>query len=512
LRDGKAPMSRLHLFVLAGSLALLGLAIAAYKLLVLGFPLTPETQTEVWRIEVHASFDAAGGPVKAALKLPVQTGYATVIEQGFSAHGYGVTTERAEANRRAIYSRRDAQGRQDLYYRAVIDVARTAGAPEEDKPIARAPAFRADALPAARTLVDAAQAESADVRTLAATIVKRLLAAKPGEPAAYLLGKDPSPGRIVAVAVDLLRLAGTPARIVNGLALHPERRNARFTRWLEVYDGTQWFAVYPTETSRARQRLLLPWWRGSGPLIELDGGTKVATDVTVNRSYELGVRAAVAQQRAQEKKLIEFSLFGLPLQSQALFRTLLVIPLGVFLLVVLRNVIGFKTFGTFMPVLIALAFRQTGLAAGIVFFVIVLACGLAVRLYVERLKLLLVPRLGAVLIVVVGLIAALTIITHRMGLDVGLSVGLFPMVILTMTIERMTVTWEERGAGEALQQAAGSLLVAAVCFLIISHATIEHLFFVFPELLLVLLAATLLLGRYTGYRVLEVLRFRVLAK
>jgi len=505
-------MSRLHLVMLAGLLAALGLAFFAYKVLHLGFPLTPEARTEVWRIEVHASFEASGGPVKAALKLPTQTGYATLVDQGFSARGYGVTTERAEANRRAIYARRDASGRQDLYYRVLIDIGRSSGAPEEDRPLARAPSFRADALPAAQTIVDAAQAESADARSLAATLLKRLQAAKPGDPAAYLLGREPTPARLVAVAVDLLRLAGTPARVVNGLSLYPERRNARFLRWLEAYDGARWFAVFQSETSRPAQRLLLPWWRGQGPLVELEGGTQLATDVTVNRSYELGVRAAVAQQRALEKTLIEFSLFGLPLQSQALFRTLLVIPLGVFLLVVLRNVIGFKTFGTFMPVLIALAFRQTGLAAGIVFFVIVLALGLAVRLYVERLKLLLVPRLGAVLIVVVGLIAALTVITHRMGLDVGLSVGLFPMVILTMTIERMTVTWEERGAGEALQQAAGSLAVAAVCFLIISHATVEHLFFVFPELLLVLLAATLLLGRYTGYRVLEVLRFRVLAK
>jgi hypothetical protein len=505
-------MSRLHLYLLSGLLAALGLALGAYKLLVLGFPLTPEAQTEVWRVEVHVAFEAAGGPVTAALKVPAQTGSATLIDQGFSARGYGVTTERAEANRRAVYAKREAKGRQDLYYRVLIDVGRAGSAPEEDKPTARAPAFRADALPAAQTLVDAAQAESADARTLAATLVKRLLAAKPGDAAAYLLGREPPAGRIVAVAVDLLRLAGTPARVVNGLSLQPERRDAQFTRWLEVHDGARWFAVYPGETSRAKQRQLLPWWRGQGPLVELEGGAHPAVDVTVSRSYELGVRAAVAQQRAQERKLIEFSLFGLPLQSQALFRTLLVIPLGVFLLVVLRNVIGFKTFGTFMPVLIALAFRQTGLAAGVVFFVIVLALGLAVRLYVERLKLLLVPRLGAVLIVVVGLIAGLTIVTHRMGLDVGLSVGLFPMVILTMTIERMTVTWEERGAGEALQQAAGSLLVAAACFLIISRDTVEHLFFVFPELLLVLLAATLLLGRYTGSRVLEVLRFRVLAK
>jgi hypothetical protein len=220
----------------------------------------------------------------------------------------------------------------------------------------------------------------------------------------------------------------------------------------------------------------------------------------------------VAQQRALERKLVEFSLFGLPLQSQSLFRTLLIVPLGVFVLVVLRNVVGFKSFGTFMPVLIALAFRQTGLAAGLVFFCIVLALGLAVRLYFERLKLLLVPRLAAVLIVVVIAIAVLSVFSSRIGLDVGLSIGLFPIVILTMTIERMTVTWEERGPAEALQQALGSLAVALVCYLLMQLSITEHLFFVFPELLLPLLAATLLLGRYTGFRLVELRRFRELRR
>ena len=41
-----------------------------------------------------------------------------------------------------------------------------------------------------------------------------------------------------------------------------------------------------------------------------------------------------------------------------------------------------------------------------------------------------------------------------------------------------------------------------------SNRYLEHLIFVFPELLLVILAMTLLLGRYTGYRLTELWRFR----
>ncbi|NIO09075.1 MAG: hypothetical protein GTO40_14095, partial [Deltaproteobacteria bacterium] len=59
--------------------------------------------------------------------------------------------------------------------------------------------------------------------------------------------------------------------------------------------------------------------------------------------------------------LLEFSLLSLPIRTQAVYRVLLMIPLGALLVVVFRNVIGINTFGTFMPVLIALAFRETQL-------------------------------------------------------------------------------------------------------------------------------------------------------
>jgi hypothetical protein len=130
----------------------------------------------------------------------------------------------------------------------------------------------------------------------------------------------------------------------------------------------------------------------------------------------------------------------------------------------------------------------------------------------EHLRLLLVPRLASVLIIVVLLMALVSILAHQLGFETGLSVALFPMVILTMTIERMSIVWEERGPMEAIQQGVGSLLVAALCYTVMENAVLKHLFFVFPELLLCVLAFTLLLGRYSGYRLLELFRFRALAQ
>jgi hypothetical protein len=110
------------------------------------------------------------------------------------------------------------------------------------------------------------------------------------------------------------------------------------------------------------------------------------------------------------------------------------------------------------------------------------------------------------------IIFVLTVLFHRLGFTQGLSLGLFPIVILTMTIERMSIVWEENGPREALQQAAGSLVVGALTYLVMNLPQLEHLLFVFPELLLVVLAATLLLGRYSGYRLTELRRFRALSR
>jgi peptidoglycan/LPS O-acetylase OafA/YrhL len=144
-------------------------------------------------------------------------------------------------------------------------------------------------------------------------------------------------------------------------------------------------------------------------------------------------------------------------------------------------------------------------------FSLVVALGLTARFYLEKLRLLLVPRLAAVLTVVVLLMLSISIVGHALDLETGLSIALFPMVILTMVIERMSIVWDERGPSAALTEGVGSLIVAMVAYVVMSIDELEHLLFVFPELLLIILGLCLLLGRYTGYRLTEMVRFSELS-
>jgi hypothetical protein len=117
--------------------------------------------------------------------------------------------------------------------------------------------------------------------------------------------------------------------------------------------------------------------------------------------------------------------------------------------------------------------------------------------------------IGAVLIIVVVLMAGFSVLSHKLGWDEALNMTFFPMVILAWTIERMSITWEEQGPREVLVQGGGSLLVAILAFLVMDQPQIRHLAFNFPELNLCVLALILYLGRYTGYRLLELHRFAV---
>ena len=67
---------------------------------------------------------------------------------------------------------------------------------------------------------------------------------------------------------------------------------------------------------------------------------------------------------------------------------------GALLVVIFRDVIGMKTLGTLMTILVSLAFRETELGWGIFLLSLIVGMGLLVRFYLNQLKLLLVPRLA----------------------------------------------------------------------------------------------------------------------
>ena len=158
----------------------------------------------------------------------------------------------------------------------------------------------------------------------------------------------------------------------------------------------------------------------------------------------------------------------------------------------------------------AQGFPVCSLVPGLVSFVAVIGIGLALRGYLSRLDLLLVARIATLIVLVIFVISVLSIIGYQMGYSTGMTITFFPMIIMAWTIERMSILWEEEGSHEVLLQGGGSLLVAVLAYLLMQMPLLNHLSFNFPELNLVLLAAILGMGQYTGYKLSELYRFRAM--
>lgn len=163
-----------------------------------------------------------------------------------------------------------------------------------------------------------------------------------------------------------------------------------------------------------------------------------------------------------------------------------------------------------MPVLIAMAFIQTSLGLGLINFVAIVAIGLMLRSYLSALNLLLVSRIATIIVIVIFIIGLMSLVGYKLGFNTGMTVAFFPIIILAWTIERMSILWEEEGARQVLIRGGGSLIVAVMAYLGMQSSWVGYLSFNFPELNLVVVALIMLLGRYTGYRLLELRRFQAM--
>ncbi len=501
--------SKRHVYGLITFLFVVGLAIFSYRYLVLNVPITESESVNSWTVEANLRFNAQRNmPVKASFTIPYMPPHYSILDEYFVSRHYGVTTDLVGYNRQAVWSLRRSNGPQSLYYRAIFhetnnnDVYLRKPAPVKITPLTD------DVNAAVETITSKARQSSADIQTFAQRTIKELN--KHDGNSKILVGNEFNDETILNATMIVLNQAKINALPIEGIYLKAQRRT-EFKHLLAVYNQKEWLYMNPRTGSIGLPKDFLIWQYSNTPMFDVIGGTKPQFSLTVSPTPINALSAAKARGSQTESQLIRFSLLQLPVDVQDAYKVLLTVPIGAFIILLLRNYIGLSTFGTFMPVLIALAFRETHVVWGLILFTFIVSLGLLARFYLDQLRLLLVPRLAAILTVVILIMIFISIMTQSLGLGSGLSVALFPMVILTMTIERMCVTWDERGPSDAIKSGSGSMVAAVITYGVITYPPLQYLLFAFPELLLVVLGMILWFGQYRGFRLVELFRFRALA-
>jgi hypothetical protein len=500
--------SRSAFLLVIFTLVAAGICLGWFRHVNLGIPFIPGQKKDVWLIEARIDFLADGNPVRVSLDLPENPpGFKKVSEQAVST-GYGFAFTRSPEGRRGEWTRRNAFGMQTLYYKVqmVVDPEGEDNEGISDKPEPRAVYWDPLQATSAHQLVEEAYEKSSTPISFARELAKQLSSPEPDQNAALLLNEFSLP----VLLMHLINHAGIPARVSMGLELQDARRYQSLEPVLEVFDNNKWVALDPETGAHGLPENLLLWHRGGRSLLDVVGGSD--SEIRFSMIRQTLPAMELARLQHTEEGFSRLSLYSLPIEEQSVFKLLFLLPVGALIVTFMRIVIGVRTSGTFMPVLIALSFLQTQLVQGVTAFVIIVALGLMLRGYLSRLNLLMVARISTLIVLVVFLTSMISVIGYELGFNLGLTITFFPMIIIAWTIERMSILWEEEGSREVFVQGLGSLCVAVLAYMCMRIEIVKHLTFHFPEIHLVLLAFILLMGQYTGYKLSELKRFSVFNK
>ena len=302
-------------------------------------------------------------------------------------------------------------------------------------------------------------------------------------------------------------------RLVNGLLLDNIENPIPHT-WSELFIEDDWV---PFDIQNGHFASLpgtyLSIWTGDESLLSHPEDMSIAYSFSVQKP-RISKYAIQKAQQAVPETLNPFSFWlsfldtGMPLVS---LKILLLIPLAATIVAFFRNIIGFETYGVFLPALIAVSGLHAGLIPTIGGFLLITLLVALVHGPLEHSGLLYVPKLALLLLTVVTLLMGLSYLGLRMGWSEFFSLSLLPLVILAISAEKLSQHLKEEGVLKAMQVMGMTCIVITTCYLIISAHAVQWVIFSFPEIMILICAVNLWMGHWIGLRLTEYKRFRWLA-
>lgn len=209
---------------------------------------------------------------------------------------------------------------------------------------------------------------------------------------------------------------------------------------------------------------------------------------------------------------------GIPDNTIAL---LLLLPVIATVIAVMRQIIGITTFGIYTPSIITLSFLVIGLYAGLLTLLTAIAIGTLARLLLIKVRMLFIPKMAIVITVVALNLLLVLIASIYLNLfnAAFLSIAIFPMLILSTLVEKFVTAKSEKNYSSASVLMVETLIVSIIAYFVAGGAInlgftifkfefIKNLMLTYPESVFLFIIINILLGKWSGLRVLERIRFR----
>jgi alpha-L-glutamate ligase-like protein len=308
--------------------------------------------------------------------------------------------------------------------------------------------------------------------------------------------------------VALARKNGIPARLIGGVILNDGSKKTSH-QWVEVYIEGAWVPFDPTNGHFGHlPDTYLQLYVGDLSLFRHTRNIGFDYLFSVDTRHLSSALFRFEPGRGAGRSVNAAQLLSLTGLNEKTIGVFLLFPMAAFAIAFLRNIIGVKTFGVFMPMLIGAACVETGLTTGLATFLGVVLFSFAGHAWLDRHHMLKVPRLAAIITMCTGLfIFMLWLFGERSPVELGI-LALFPVVIISFLAERVHQMASENNISGLVVSAFGAFVSTVFCYFIFVSVLLQGLFALMPELLLIVLGFQVYLGRWSGMRLTEYFRFR----
>lgn len=190
---------------------------------------------------------------------------------------------------------------------------------------------------------------------------------------------------------------------------------------------------------------------------------------------------------------------------------LLLFPVIASLIAASRHVIGLQGFGVYTPAVLAVALLSTGIITGIALFTAILIAASIGRSIFRRFHLQYLPRTALMLWLVSLVVFSLYLTSpFLVQVDINLiAVTIFPILVLILLSENFLEAQLAGSQYRALELTIETILLAVISALFMRTEEVQRFVIVYPEFtILSVFIVDIVVGRFTGLRLAEYLRFR----
>ncbi|MFH1291631.1 MAG: 7TM domain-containing protein [bacterium] len=189
---------------------------------------------------------------------------------------------------------------------------------------------------------------------------------------------------------------------------------------------------------------------------------------------------------------------------------IMIIPFLACIVVFFRQIIGLSTFGIYTPVITTASFYILGLWFGLITFLFAVIVGYLMKYLLNKIELLYLSKVALNLgLISLSFLLVIWLILAS-GTSVNLSVAIFPILVMSSVVEKFMAAQSEGGFRGALFGVLETLIVVVISYYLIIWTLFNNIVMSWPELVLIPLIFILLIGKFSGLRLSEYLRFRSL--